>query len=127
MNKSVIIVAAGSGLRMGSPIPKQFLLLNGIPVLMHTISRFHFPHSPNTAEVQRGMIILTCVGEKAGFSAGVIVKQGEEEASFVLLGRLPVTSEYRQIPISLINRIEGETIHLNVTCAGYPKKRCVRD
>ena len=79
--------------------------------------RFHFPHSPNTAEVQRGMTILTCAGEKAGFSAGVIVKQGEEEASFVLLGRLPVTSEYRQIPISLINRIEGETIHLNVTCA----------
>ncbi len=79
--------------------------------------RFHFPHNPAIVEVQRGMIILTCVGEKAGFSAGVVVKQGKEEASFVLLGRLPVTSEYRQIPISIIDRIEEETIHLNVTCA----------
>jgi len=79
--------------------------------------RFHFPHSSGTTEVQRGMTILTCVGEKAGFCAGVVVKQGKAGASFVLLGRLPVTSEYRQIPISLIDRIEGETIHLNVTCA----------
>lgn len=39
--KSVIIVAAGSGSRMGSTVPKQFLLLNGIPILMHTMKRFH--------------------------------------------------------------------------------------
>ncbi len=36
-----IIVAGGSGTRMGSAIPKQFLLLNGKPVLMHTIEAFH--------------------------------------------------------------------------------------
>jgi 2-C-methyl-D-erythritol 4-phosphate cytidylyltransferase len=36
-----IIVAAGSGSRMQSVVPKQFLLLNGIPVLMHTINAFH--------------------------------------------------------------------------------------
>lgn len=36
-----IIVAAGSGSRMQSVVPKQFLLLNGIPVLMHTINSFH--------------------------------------------------------------------------------------
>jgi len=36
-----IIVAGGSGSRMQTSIPKQFLLLNGKPVLMHTISRFH--------------------------------------------------------------------------------------
>ena len=40
MNKYVIIVAGGQGNRMGTQIPKQFLLLNGKPVLMHTISRF---------------------------------------------------------------------------------------
>lgn len=33
-----IIVAAGSGRRFGSPLPKQFLALKGKPVLMHTIS-----------------------------------------------------------------------------------------
>ncbi len=36
-----IIVAGGSGSRMQSAIPKQFLLLNGLPVLMHTILAFY--------------------------------------------------------------------------------------
>ncbi len=36
-----IIVAGGSGSRMQSTIPKQFLLLNGLPVLMHTIQAFY--------------------------------------------------------------------------------------
>ena len=36
-----IIVAGGSGTRMRSAVPKQFLLLNGIPVLMHTINAFN--------------------------------------------------------------------------------------
>lgn len=40
MNKIALIVAGGSGLRMGTTVPKQFLLLNGKPVLMHTIERF---------------------------------------------------------------------------------------
>ena len=41
MNKYVIIVAGGRGLRMGSESPKQFLLLGGKPVLMHTIEAFY--------------------------------------------------------------------------------------
>lgn len=40
MQKSVIIVAGGSGKRMGTIIPKQFLELKGIPVLMRTIKIF---------------------------------------------------------------------------------------
>jgi 2-C-methyl-D-erythritol 4-phosphate cytidylyltransferase len=36
-----VIVAGGSGKRMHSAVPKQFLLLNGIPVLMHTINAFY--------------------------------------------------------------------------------------
>lgn len=38
---SVIIVAGGKGLRMGSDLPKQFLVVGGQPVLMRTIRRFH--------------------------------------------------------------------------------------
>ncbi|HLO59365.1 MAG TPA: 2-C-methyl-D-erythritol 4-phosphate cytidylyltransferase [Bacteroidales bacterium] len=41
MEKSVIIVAGGSGSRMNSEIPKQFMKLAGKPVLMHTIERFN--------------------------------------------------------------------------------------
>ena len=37
---SIIIVAGGKGLRMGSDIPKQFLPIGGKPVLMRTLERF---------------------------------------------------------------------------------------
>jgi 2-C-methyl-D-erythritol 4-phosphate cytidylyltransferase len=40
MNLYVVIVAGGSGKRMGADTPKQFLELAGRPVLMHTIERF---------------------------------------------------------------------------------------
>lgn len=38
--KVAIIVAGGSGLRMGKAIPKQFLDLSGKPVLYHSIAAF---------------------------------------------------------------------------------------
>lgn len=41
MNKSVVIVAGGKGLRFGSNLPKQFLPMNQKPVLMHTIDAFY--------------------------------------------------------------------------------------
>ena len=41
MQRSTIIVAGGSGKRMGAVVPKQFLLLNGRPLLMWTIEAFH--------------------------------------------------------------------------------------
>jgi 2-C-methyl-D-erythritol 4-phosphate cytidylyltransferase len=43
MKLYALIVAGGSGKRMGADIPKQFLELGGRPLLMHTIERFrHF-------------------------------------------------------------------------------------
>lgn len=36
----IVIVAGGSGRRMGSELPKQFLLLDGAPILARTINRF---------------------------------------------------------------------------------------
>ncbi len=40
MKRYAIIVAGGSGTRFGGNTPKQFLPLNGTPVLMHTIRKF---------------------------------------------------------------------------------------
>ncbi len=40
MKKNAIIVAGGTGSRMNSSIPKQFLLLQGKPVLYYTIKSF---------------------------------------------------------------------------------------
>jgi len=53
MQKVALIVAGGKGERMNADIPKQFLLLKGTPILMHTLKQFsHFeeivlvlPHS----------------------------------------------------------------------------------
>ena len=36
----IIIVAGGKGTRMGVEVPKQFLILNDKPILMHTIEAF---------------------------------------------------------------------------------------
>ena len=41
MNKYVIIVAGGKGLRMGGELPKQFIPIEGLPVLMRTVDTFH--------------------------------------------------------------------------------------
>jgi len=41
MKKFAVIVAGGSGVRMGAQIPKQFLELKGMPVLMHTLQLFY--------------------------------------------------------------------------------------
>lgn len=41
MKKFAIIVAGGSGSRMGAALPKQYMSLGGKPVLMRTLSRFH--------------------------------------------------------------------------------------
>ncbi|HMP87615.1 MAG TPA: 2-C-methyl-D-erythritol 4-phosphate cytidylyltransferase, partial [Lacibacter sp.] len=40
MKTYAVIVAGGSGTRMGSVLPKQFLLVQGKPVLYHTIQAF---------------------------------------------------------------------------------------
>jgi len=40
MKKAVIIVAAGSGSRMGGKVPKQYLELQGKPIIIHTLEIF---------------------------------------------------------------------------------------
>lgn len=40
VKKYVVIVAGGNGTRMNSAVPKQFMKLDGRPVLMHTITKF---------------------------------------------------------------------------------------
>ena len=37
-----IIFAGGSGVRMGAGVPKQFLEINGKPILIHTLQLFQY-------------------------------------------------------------------------------------
>lgn len=41
MGKYAVIVAGGKGTRMGTEMPKQYLPIKGLPVLMHTLQKFH--------------------------------------------------------------------------------------
>ena len=67
MQKSVIITAGGIGKRMGSELPKQFLVLGGKPVLVHTLELF-FKYDPNIE------IILTLPNEWRGYWETIIEK-----------------------------------------------------
>jgi 2-C-methyl-D-erythritol 4-phosphate cytidylyltransferase len=40
MKKTAIIVAGGTGQRMGAKVPKQFLAIEGKSILLHTLSQF---------------------------------------------------------------------------------------
>lgn len=52
----MIIVAGGSGSRMGADIPKQFIELNGKPILMHTLQNLH--------EMDNSMELILVLPEK---------------------------------------------------------------
>jgi len=41
IEKYAVVVAGGKGLRMGSKLPKQFIPLAGLPILMRTLQSFH--------------------------------------------------------------------------------------
>lgn len=56
-NISVIIVAAGTGSRFGADVPKQFLTLDGKPVLQHTVERFR-----QALPAARIVLVLSPVG-----------------------------------------------------------------
>ena len=51
---SAIIVAAGSGTRFGSEVPKQFLEINGKPMISHSIAAFE-----NAAEIDEIVLVVS--------------------------------------------------------------------
>lgn len=73
-----IVVAAGSGSRFGAELPKQFCLMNGIPVVMHAINALR---QSNTGEVvlvlnedMKGLWVDLCA--KYGFDSPEIAFGG---------------------------------------------------
>ena len=54
---TTVIVAAGSGLRMGGPVKKQFRLLGGKPVLAHTLA------AAEAAEAVDAVVLVLGAGE----------------------------------------------------------------
>ncbi len=82
MKKYAIIVAGGSGTRMGADVPKQFLPLAGEPLLMRTLRAFaHFDHTILVLpEAQKGYWSELC--EQYGFDLPHTVVNGGSERFF---------------------------------------------
>lgn len=99
MKKFVVIVAGGSGSRMGTGIPKQFLELCGKPVLMHTIQVFyHF--DPGSK------IILVLPENQQQFWAALCLKH-----DFTIPHRVANGGETRFHSVANgLSKIEGEGI-----------------
>lgn len=80
MKTVAIIVAAGSGKRMGLPISKQYLCIRGVPVLAHTLNVFH--KSPDIDD-----IFLVVPSHDIGFVRDSIVqKYGLSKVTRILAG-----------------------------------------
>lgn len=60
-NFFAIIVAGGSGSRMKSDVPKQFLILNGKPILQHTIERFLAVKIPRSIASQTDLAAIQII------------------------------------------------------------------
>ncbi len=68
MRTTAIIVAAGSGTRFKSDTPKQFLEINGKPVIVHTIERFQSAPSVDT------IVLVLAVDQADSFDASALSK-----------------------------------------------------
>jgi 2-C-methyl-D-erythritol 4-phosphate cytidylyltransferase len=93
-----IIVAGGSGLRMGSEIPKQFLRVAGKPILMHTLGIFRKYDSDMAIilvlpESQISYWERLCESEQFGVSHD-IVKGGETRYHSVRNGLMYAKEHY---------------------------------
>jgi 2-C-methyl-D-erythritol 4-phosphate cytidylyltransferase len=97
MKKFAVITAGGSGSRMGSDLPKQFMLLNNKPVLWHTLKAFlaafadlHFILVLPAAYMEAGADLLK---ELAITEQSVLVEGGSTRFYSVQKGLAKVTEE----------------------------------
>lgn len=82
----IIIVAAGSGSRFGSELPKQFVTLGGRPVLLHTLSAFRnaFPGADCTVVLSPDYVdFFTSACSQFGMALPQIVIGGDTRAQSV--------------------------------------------
>jgi len=80
MKTVAIIPAGGTGKRMGSRLPKQYLSLAGIPILVHTLNVFQ--HSPIIDEI----LLAVPEGDPADVRRNVVGQFDISKVSRVLAG-----------------------------------------
>ena len=102
-NRYTIVVAAGSGRRMGKVLPKQFLVVAGKPILMHTLNRLHtFDRSMNLLLVLHPDYFAYWQEQLEAFAFDVphtVVGGGEERFHSVKCALDTITSEHAVVGI----------------------------
>ncbi len=78
---AAVIPAGGAGLRMGHAIPKQFLPLAGVPVIVHTIRAL-------AASVGIGPLILVVPENSLGAAADILSAHGLDRSTRLVAGGL---------------------------------------
>ena len=89
MDIATVIVAAGSGSRFGGSLPKQFLMLEGKPVLCHSIDTFRgtFPEAPIVLVLSdEGRLWWDEFCRTTGYISPVVAPGGATRADSVLSG-----------------------------------------
>jgi hypothetical protein len=66
------------------------------------------------AAVERGIVVLSCSGDDLGRVAAVVIHQITRQVVYLILGHLPHEPRYQCLPVSWIERVEEETVVLNV-------------
>lgn len=66
------------------------------------------------AAVERGMVVLSCTGDDLGRIAAVAIHTITRQAVYLILGHLPHEARYQCLPVSWIDRLEGDAVILNV-------------
>ena len=98
-----IVVAAGSGTRLGGNRPKQFLELGGVPIIIHALRQFERCQAINE------IIAVLPAGETAGFSSQ-IRQFGLQKLSGVVAGG-KTRAQSVQRGLAVISEAEIVAVH----------------
>jgi 2-C-methyl-D-erythritol 4-phosphate cytidylyltransferase len=92
MERTALIVAGGKGLRMQAKTAKQFLILKGLPILMHTIKKFSDFNNIIVVLPENHLIEWENLCKKYKFSIKhIIVKGGSSRFESVKSGLKKIT------------------------------------
>lgn len=76
---SVIILAGGVGSRLKSSIPKQFIEINGCPIIVHTVQKFEI--NPNIDN-----IVIVCLENWIEYTKNIVEKYKLSKVTNIIAG-----------------------------------------
>ena len=121
---AVILAAAGKGTRMGSEVPKQFLEIGGIPIIVKTLKTFqHMDEVDYIFVVTNREYVEHCrtLVNKAGITkVSSIVAGGKERQDSVYNALMEINLMHPGVEYVLIHSIQNVLIHdicnINLIC-----------